>query len=175
MFNYLVTFYNYIRSFLFPLAAVPVVQESWKDAYDSAKSSLETFAEKLDALDKLFISSSLPNQELETMFSDVFADFRTIQELFIRVKKMPIADDAERLDRNQKIFDVATYLSQESTAARKLYNMAYRTEIDLKQDEELFSIQDQTNLEQEKLELQINEVKQEMLRQEATPLRETIL
>jgi hypothetical protein len=88
---------------------------------------------------------------------------------------MPIADDAERLDRNQKIFDVATYLSQESTAARKLYNMAYRTEIDLKQDEELFSIQDQTNLEQEKLELQINEVKQEMLRQEATPLRETIL
>jgi len=172
MFNYLVTFYNYIRSFLFPLAAV---QESWKDAYDSAKSSLEIFAEKLDALDKLFISSSLPNQELETMFSDVFADFRTIQELFIRVKKMPIADDAERLDRNQKIFDVATYLSQESTAARKLYNMAYRTEIDLKQDEELFSIQDQTNLEQEKLELQINEVKQEMLRQEATPLRETIL
>jgi uncharacterized protein YjcR len=130
----------------------------------------------VDALDKLYhsSSSSVPNQELETMFSDVFADFRTIQDLFIRVKKMPISDDAERLDRNQKIFDVATYLSQESTAARKLY-MAYRTEIDLKQEEELFSIQDQTNLEQEKLELQINEVKQEMLRQEATPLCETLL
>jgi hypothetical protein len=145
------------------------VSETWKDVYASSESLLTTFAEKLKAIDKLFNSSNeVPNPELETMFSDIFADFRTIQKLIIRVKTMPVADDAELLERNEKVTSVANYLVQESHTVRTLqhtYMVAKRNQENLQTD--LLAVDEFVGQDRTKIEFLINEVKQEMARQQA--------
>jgi erythromycin esterase-like protein len=118
MYNYLVTFYNYLVS----LFTTPVQAhvETWKDIYETIDPTLAEFAEKLAALDKLFYSSSGSNEQLETMFTDITKEFRTIQQTVLCLKNMPVADDAQRFIRNQKVYDAAKYLQQESTSFNKL-------------------------------------------------------
>lgn len=59
------------------------------------------------------------DNQVETLFTDISNDLRIIQEIAIRVKNMPVADDAERLVRNTKVFDTANYLQQESNHFRR--------------------------------------------------------
>ena len=126
MYNYFVTFYNYLASFLIteqpaqlsqPVPAEPV--ETWQNVYKTIEPALGVLAKKMAALDKYRIYPQLnDNNQVDTLFTDISNDFRIIQEIAIRVKNMPVADDAERLDRNNKVFDTANYLQQESTHFR---------------------------------------------------------
>lgn len=126
MYNYFVTFYNYLASFLIteqpaqlsqPVPAEPV--ETWQNVYKTIEPALVVLAKKMAALDKYRIYPQLnDNNQVDTLFTDISNDLRIIQEIAIRVKNMPVADDAELLDRNNKVFDTAIYLQQESTHFR---------------------------------------------------------
>lgn len=109
MYNYLVTFYNYLLSFF--MTTKPV--ETWEDVYKTIEPSLSDLAEKMTALDKLFYCKPDGwNEQIEEMFIDVAKDFRAIQQVIIRVKNMHVVDE-ELADRNNKVSDAAIYLQHE--------------------------------------------------------------
>lgn len=123
MYNYFVTFYNYLASFLITVEQQPQLSqpepaetvETWQNVYKTIEPAVIVLSEKMAALDKYMVYPELNNDnQVETLFTDISNDLRIIQEIAIRVKNMPVADDAERLVRNNKVFDTAEYLQQES-------------------------------------------------------------
>jgi hypothetical protein len=123
MYNYFVNFYNYLVSFMttepHPVPIAPIESgsgvETWQNVYKTIEPALVVLAEKMAALDKYMIYPELNvDNQVGKLFTDISKDFCAIQQIAIRVKNMPVADDAERLDRNKKVIDTAEYLQQES-------------------------------------------------------------
>ncbi len=128
MYNYFINFYNYLVSFMTtgtvpapvqiaPIELVAPIEpvETWQNVYKTIEPALMVLAEKMAALDKYMIYPELNvDNQVGKLFTDISKDFCAIQQIAIRLKNMPVADDAERLDRNKKVIDTAEYLQQES-------------------------------------------------------------
>lgn len=100
--------------------------ETWQNVYKTIEHALMVLAEKMATLDRYMIYPELNvDNQIGKLFTDIPKDFRTIQQIAIRVKNMPVADDAERLDRNKKVIDTAKYLQQESSHFRYQQQMEY--------------------------------------------------